>query len=51
VSRRDALKLLGSAGGALVYLTLDFYVKGPISTLISERRRDRGKPVIRRVVF
>jgi hypothetical protein len=51
VSRRDALKLLGLAGGALVYLALDFYVKGPISTLISEMRRDRGKPVIRRVVF
>jgi len=51
VSRRDALKLLGLAGGALVYLALDFYAKGPISTLISEMRRDRGKPVIRRVVF
>jgi hypothetical protein len=51
VSRRDALKLLGLVGGALVYLALDFYVKGPISTLISEMRRDRGKPVIRRVVF
>jgi hypothetical protein len=51
ISRRDALKLLGLVGGALAYLALDFYVKGPISTLISEVAKDKEKPIIKRVIY
>ena len=51
MSRRDALKLLGLVGGALAYLALDFYVKGPISTLISEMMKDKEKPIIKRVIY
>jgi len=51
VSRRDALKLLGLAGGALAYLALDFYARGPIFTLISEMTKDKEKPIIKRVIY
>jgi hypothetical protein len=51
MSRRDALKLLGLMGSTLAYLALDFYARGPISTLISEMIKDKEKPTIKRVAY